>query len=132
MALVSGSNRLDEPALAATLGGVVVGRADAAGVREATGYAIGGVPPFGHPTPLPTAIDEDLLTYGEVWAAAGTPRDVFRVDPADLVRLTGGTVRGSRYFSLRRTRRTPWSAAFSSTRSARMRLGRMFRGGWAG
>ena len=71
MALVSGCNRLDEARLAATLGGQEVGRADAAGVRAATGYAIGGVPPFGHPTPLPTVIDEDLLTHDEVWAAAG-------------------------------------------------------------
>jgi Cys-tRNA(Pro) deacylase len=92
IALVSGKNRLDETCLAATLGGAQVGRADAAGVREATGYAIGGVPPFGHPRPLPTAIDEDLLGYDEVWAAAGTPRDVFAVDPAELVRLTGGQV----------------------------------------
>ncbi len=92
IALVSGKNRLDEASLAATLGGEQVGRADAAGVREATGYAIGGVPPFGHPRALPTAIDEDLLGYEEVWAAAGTPRDVFAVDPGELVRLTGGTV----------------------------------------
>ncbi len=92
MALVSGRNRLDEGRLAAVLGGTEVGRADATGVREATGYAIGGVPPFGHPAPLPTAIDEDLLDYEEVWAAAGTPRDVFAVAPAELVRLTGGTV----------------------------------------
>lgn len=92
MALVSGRNRLDEARLAATLGGTTVGRADANGVRAATGYAIGGVPPFGHPAPLPTAIDEDLLGYDEVWAAAGTPRDVFAISPADLVRLTGGTV----------------------------------------
>jgi prolyl-tRNA editing enzyme YbaK/EbsC (Cys-tRNA(Pro) deacylase) len=61
-------------------------------VRDATGYAIGGVPPFGHPTPLRTAIDEDLLRYEEVWAAAGTPRDVFALAPADLVRITGGTL----------------------------------------
>jgi Cys-tRNA(Pro) deacylase len=92
MALVSGKNRLDESRLAATLGGREVGRADASGVREATGYAIGGVPPFGHPSPLPTAIDEDLLDYDEVWAAAGTPFDVFAVAPEELVRLTGGTV----------------------------------------
>jgi Cys-tRNA(Pro) deacylase len=92
MALVSGCNRLDEARLAATLGGQEVGRADAAGVRAATGYAIGGVPPFGHPTPLPTVIDEDLLTHDEVWAAAGTPRDVFAIAPADLVRLSGGVV----------------------------------------
>jgi Cys-tRNA(Pro) deacylase len=92
MALVSGRNRLDEARLAAALGGAEVGRADAAGVREATGYAIGGVPPFGHPTALATAIDEDLLDYDEVWAAAGTPRDVFAIDPNDLARVTGGTV----------------------------------------
>jgi prolyl-tRNA editing enzyme YbaK/EbsC (Cys-tRNA(Pro) deacylase) len=92
MALVSGSNRLDEARLAATLGGVEVGRADADGVRAATGYAIGGVPPFGHPSALPTAIDEDLLTFDVVWAAAGTPRDVFPIAPAELVRLTGGRV----------------------------------------
>jgi prolyl-tRNA editing enzyme YbaK/EbsC (Cys-tRNA(Pro) deacylase) len=92
MALVSGKNRLDEARLADTLGGAAVGRADADGVRAATGYAIGGVPPFGHPSPLPTAIDEDLLDYGEVWAAAGTPYDVFPIAPTELVRLTGGTV----------------------------------------
>jgi prolyl-tRNA editing enzyme YbaK/EbsC (Cys-tRNA(Pro) deacylase) len=92
MALVSGRNRLDEARLARVLGGSEVGRADAAGVRAATGFAIGGVPPFGHPVSLPTAIDEDLLTYDEVWAAAGTPRDVFAITPAELVRATGGTV----------------------------------------
>lgn len=92
MALVSGGNRLDEGRLAAALGGTDVGRADAAGVRAATGYAIGGVPPFGHPVPLPTAIDEDLLDHDVVWAAAGTPRDVFAVDPAELPRLTDGIV----------------------------------------
>jgi prolyl-tRNA editing enzyme YbaK/EbsC (Cys-tRNA(Pro) deacylase) len=92
MALVSGRNRLDEARLATALGGTTVGRADAEGVRTATGFAIGGVPPFGHPALLPTAIDEDLLGYDEVWAAAGTPRDVFALAPADLVRLTGGTV----------------------------------------
>jgi prolyl-tRNA editing enzyme YbaK/EbsC (Cys-tRNA(Pro) deacylase) len=92
MALVSGANRLDESRLAATLGGSVVERADATLVREATGYAIGGVPPFGHPAPLPLAIDEDLLRYDEVWAAAGTPRDVFPIAPTDLLEATGGTV----------------------------------------
>jgi Cys-tRNA(Pro) deacylase len=92
IALVSGRNRLDEAKLAQALGGREVGRADATGVREATGYAIGGVPPFGHPRPLPTAIDADLLDYEEVWAAAGTPRDVFALSPHDLPRCTGGTV----------------------------------------
>jgi prolyl-tRNA editing enzyme YbaK/EbsC (Cys-tRNA(Pro) deacylase) len=92
LALVSGANRLDEGRLARALGGTAVARADAGAVRAATGYPIGGVPPFGHATPLPVAIDEDLLGYGEVWAAAGTPRDVFPVAPGDLVRVTGGTV----------------------------------------
>ena len=91
IALVSGANRLDEPRLATALGGGTVSRADADAVRAATGYPIGGVPPFGHPEPLPTAIDEDLLRYDEVWAAAGTPRHVFAVAPADLVRITAGT-----------------------------------------
>jgi prolyl-tRNA editing enzyme YbaK/EbsC (Cys-tRNA(Pro) deacylase) len=92
LALVSGANRLDEARLAAALGGGEVGRADADVVREATGFAIGGVPPFGFPEPLPTAIDEDLLALPVAWAAAGTPRDVFPIAPEDLVRATEGTV----------------------------------------
>jgi len=92
VALVSGSNRLDERRLATALGGGTVGRADADTVRAATGFPIGGVPPFGHDDVLPTAIDEDLLGYDEVWAAAGTPRDVFALAPPDLVRVTAGTV----------------------------------------
>jgi prolyl-tRNA editing enzyme YbaK/EbsC (Cys-tRNA(Pro) deacylase) len=92
MALVSGANRLDEARLVDALGGDVVTRADADAVRAATSFPIGGVPPFGHPDPLPTAVDEDLLAYDEVWAAAGTPRDVFPIDPAELVRVTGGRV----------------------------------------
>lgn len=92
MALVSGPNRLDEKLLAVAAGGAVVGRADAAAVREATGYAIGGVPPFGHRTPLPTFVDRTLLDHDVVWAAAGTPRHVFPISPADLVRLGHATV----------------------------------------
>lgn len=92
MALVSGRNRLDERRLAAALDGEVVRRADAAVVREATGFPIGGVPPFGHASALATVIDADLTAYDEVWAAAGTPRDVFPVAPGDLVRVTGGAV----------------------------------------
>jgi len=61
-------------------------------VREATGYAIGGVPPIGFPRPIETWIDEDLLQYPDVWAAAGTPNAVFNVDPARLAAMTGGTV----------------------------------------
>ena len=92
MALVAGSNRLDEQRLADALGGDEVERADADAVRAATGFPIGGVPPFGHATRLQTAVDEDLLAYEEVWAAAGTPNDVFAVAPTDLVRATGGTI----------------------------------------
>jgi len=59
-------------------------------VRATTGFAIGGVPPVGHPTPLVTFIDEDLLTYDIVYAAAGTPTAIFPIAPRDLVRITGG------------------------------------------
>ena len=94
VALVSGPNRLDEARLAAATGaaGATVERADAAAVRAATGFPIGGVPPFGHPQPIVTYIDEDLLAFDELWAAAGTPRHVFAVTPADLVESTGGQV----------------------------------------
>lgn len=86
LVLVSGDNRCDE----ALLG---VERADAAAVREVTGYAIGGVPPVGHPQPLRTVVDEQLGRFDVVWAAAGTPHAVFPISFADLVRLTGGEVR---------------------------------------
>jgi prolyl-tRNA editing enzyme YbaK/EbsC (Cys-tRNA(Pro) deacylase) len=94
VALVSGPNRLDPTRLAATAGapGAPVERVDAAGVREATGFPIGGVPPFGHPRPIATYVDEELLAFDVVWAAAGTPRHVFPLSPADLVRVTGGVV----------------------------------------
>ena len=92
VALVSGDNRLDEGKLARAAGGEVAGRADADLVREATGYPIGGVPPLGHATAVPVFVDEDLLRYGEVWAAAGTPHDVFAVSPTDLVRAADGIV----------------------------------------
>jgi prolyl-tRNA editing enzyme YbaK/EbsC (Cys-tRNA(Pro) deacylase) len=91
LALVSGANRLDPQRLAA-LTGAAIGKADAEAVRQATGYAIGGVPPTGFPGPIPTFIDRDLLQYGVVWAAAGTPRHVFPIAPQDLVRITGGRV----------------------------------------
>jgi Cys-tRNA(Pro) deacylase len=92
IALVSGANRLDEARLATAAGGSRVGRADADAVRAATGFPIGGVPPFGHTTDLPVFVDEDLLRFDTVWAAAGTPRDVFPAAPDDLVRVSGGTV----------------------------------------
>jgi prolyl-tRNA editing enzyme YbaK/EbsC (Cys-tRNA(Pro) deacylase) len=91
LALVGGDTRLDEDLLAAAAGGSV-GRADADLVRTATGYAIGGVPPFGHATPLATFVDEPLLQHATVWAAAGTPRHVFEADPSELVRVAGARV----------------------------------------
>jgi prolyl-tRNA editing enzyme YbaK/EbsC (Cys-tRNA(Pro) deacylase) len=91
LALVAGDNRLDETKLAAACGAASVGRADADAVRATTGYPIGGVPPLGHPAPLPTFVDRDLLRHDEVWAAAGTPRDVFAVDPARLAAAIGAT-----------------------------------------
>ncbi len=87
----SGANRVD-PAKAEALLGEAIKRADADFVREATGFAIGGVPPLGHDRPLVTLIDEDLLAFEEVWAAAGTPNAVFRLSPKDLGDLTGGRI----------------------------------------
>ncbi len=81
--LVSGTNRVDEKAMAETIGEEIV-RPDADFVRNATGFAIGGIPPFGHVVNLPTFLDRDLLQFGTVWAAAGTPRAVFSVDPGRL------------------------------------------------
>jgi Cys-tRNA(Pro) deacylase len=92
MAYVSGSNQLDEKLLARAAGGSKCRRVDADAVREATGFPIGGVPPFGHATPLRIFIDTDLLTHDEVWAAAGTWNDVFAIAPGDLVRASGGVV----------------------------------------
>jgi Cys-tRNA(Pro) deacylase len=92
VALVSGANQLDEAKLAVAAGASSTGRASAEQVREATGYPVGGVPPFGHASPLRTFIDTDLLGYDEVWAAAGTPHLNFAIPSAELVRVTGGTV----------------------------------------
>lgn len=92
MAYVSGSNQLDEKRLAAAAGGLRCERVDAERVRAATGFPIGGVPPFGHETRLQVFVDPDLLGYAEVWAAAGTPHDVFSIDPAMLVAVSGGSV----------------------------------------
>jgi Cys-tRNA(Pro) deacylase len=92
MALVSGSNQLDEKKLAAAAGGAKCSRVDADAVRAATGYPIGGVPPFGHSTQLRVFVDPDLLQYDEVWAAAGTWNDNFGADPNDIVRVASGVV----------------------------------------
>lgn len=92
MAYVSGRNQLDERKLAAAAGGQKCERVNADRVREVTGYAIGGVPPFGHATVLRLFVDRDLLGYPLLWAAAGTPRDVFSVTPNSLVAATGAKV----------------------------------------
>ena len=92
MALVSGSNQLDEKKLAVAAGGAKCTRVDADAVREATSFPIGGVPPFGHSTQLRVFVDPDLLQYDEVWAAAGTWNDVFGAAPAEIVRVAGGVV----------------------------------------
>lgn len=92
LVLVDGSARVDTDRVRAQLGAAQVERADAALVREATGFAIGGVPPFGHRTPMPVLVDRGLTLQDTVWAAAGTPHTVFAIAPGDLVRLAGGTV----------------------------------------
>lgn len=87
LVLASGPNRVDEELVAAGHGRPIH-KADAAFVRAATGYSIGGVPPIGHARPLPTYVDEDLLGYDQVWAAAGTPNAVFAI-PAPLTDVLG-------------------------------------------
>ncbi len=89
--LVSGANRVDVGKVSQLLGKQLE-RADAETVRQVTGFAIGGVPPVGHPRRLTTLIDRDLLRYDTVWAAAGTPNAVFPISPQDLVRVTEGQV----------------------------------------
>ena len=91
LVLVSGSNRLDEQGVAAVLGESLT-RPDAAYVREVTGYAIGGIPPLGHASPMQVFIDADLLRYDVVWAAAGTPRAVFSVAPGALADAIGAKI----------------------------------------
>jgi prolyl-tRNA editing enzyme YbaK/EbsC (Cys-tRNA(Pro) deacylase) len=91
LALVSGANRLDPDRLREHIG-ALPRRATADQVRTATGYAIGGVPPIGHPQPLRTFIDRDLMQYETVYAAAGTPHTVFAIAPPTLARITGGHI----------------------------------------
>jgi len=92
LAYVSGANQLDEKKLASAAGGAKASRVDADVVRQATGFPIGGVPPFGHSTALKIFIDPDLLQYAEVWAAAGTWNDVFGIEPQQLIEASKGTV----------------------------------------
>jgi len=91
LALTSGAHRVDTTALS-VLVGAKVRQADADQVRAATGFAIGGTPPFGHPAPVRTFVDPHLLTFPTVWAAGGTPDSVFPIAPAALVEVTGGEV----------------------------------------
>ncbi len=91
LVIASGANRVDTKKLGALLDARIT-RADADAVRQATGFPIGGVPPLGHTTPLRTLIDEDLLAFTSIWAAAGTPNAVFETTPADLVKMTNGQV----------------------------------------
>jgi prolyl-tRNA editing enzyme YbaK/EbsC (Cys-tRNA(Pro) deacylase) len=89
--IASGASRVDERKVEALLG-EAVGKADAAFVREATGFAIGGVAPLGHTGPVHLLIDEDLLALDPIWAAAGTPNAVFRIGADDLRRLPGARI----------------------------------------
>jgi len=94
LALVSGANRLNEAKLAALCGTTPqnVKRADAETAKMITGFAIGGIPPFGHTSTLPVYVDTDLMGFNVVWAAAGTPHSVFAIAPHDLIRATKGTI----------------------------------------
>lgn len=91
LVIASGANRVDEKKVAALLG-EKLGKADAEFVRAQTGFAIGGVPPVGHDVKPEIFVDQDLMAFAEIWAAAGTPNAVFRLTPRDLARITGGRV----------------------------------------
>ncbi len=91
LVIASGINRVDEKKVKKHLG-EAVGKADADFVRLWTGFVIGGVPPTGHKEKIKTLIDEDLLRFEEIWAAAGTPNAVFKLTPEELVKMTGGEV----------------------------------------
>ena len=91
LVIASGANRVDEALVTAEIG-QPIGRATPDFVRDVTGFAIGGIPPVGHATELITLIDEDLFALDAVWAAAGHPNALFRLEPADLPKLSGGRV----------------------------------------
>jgi prolyl-tRNA editing enzyme YbaK/EbsC (Cys-tRNA(Pro) deacylase) len=92
LVLTSGGNRVDVVKVGKERSAVVVRKADATEARAATGYAIGGTPPFGHARDLPVLVDRHLTGFEVIWAAAGTPHHVFPIAPADLLRATGGKV----------------------------------------
>lgn len=91
LVVASGPNRVDEKTVSDYVKAPIA-MADASFVRSATGYAIGGVPPLGHNTSIETVIDQDLLSFDLIWAAAGTPRSVFSITPKQLVEVTEGKV----------------------------------------
>lgn len=91
LVVASGNNRVNEEKIGDLIG-EPIGKADAEFVRQQTGFAIGGVPPVGHSQALQTLVDEDLLQYTDIWAAAGTPNAVFRLSPSDLLKITLGQV----------------------------------------
>ncbi len=88
LVIASGPNRINETKMGEILGEPIE-KADAGFVLERTGYVIGGVPPFGHREKIETFIDEDLLKYDEIWAAAGSPNAVFRLSPKDIKKISG-------------------------------------------
>ncbi len=91
LVLTSGANRVDEKRISEYVG-ETIGRADADFVRAVTGFAIGGVPPFGHLQKLETYFDEDFLQYETIWAAAGTPNAIFEVKTSDLQKMTDAKI----------------------------------------
>jgi Cys-tRNA(Pro) deacylase len=91
LVLTSGANRVDVKRIKA-YAGEKIGRADADFVREVAGYAIGGVPPIAHTQRMETYLDEDLLQYDVIWAAAGTPNAIFELTPDDLQKMTNGRI----------------------------------------
>jgi Cys-tRNA(Pro) deacylase len=92
LVLASGANRVDVGKLARLAGAARVEKAAADAIRAATGFSIGGVPPVAHRTALPVYVDETLMSYDLVYAAAGTPHAVFPIAPATLARITSGAV----------------------------------------
>ncbi len=91
LVIASGPNRVNEKKISHLIS-EPLGKADADFVREHTGFAIGGVPPLGHPRALRTFIDEDLLRFDTIWAAAGTPNAVFKLTPDELQKITNGEI----------------------------------------
>lgn len=91
LVLASGKSRVNEKTIAEHVG-YKIEKADADFTRAVTGFAIGGIPPLGHTQEIPTFIDEDLLNFQEIWAAAGTPNAVFRMQSHDLQKITNGTI----------------------------------------